>query len=378
MEKENINANASTFANDEIDLLAYVRKIWNSKKVVVRSVLIFMVIGIAIALLSPKEYTATSTIVPQLGDSNSKLGGLSGLAALAGLNLDFGQQNSADLSPIVYPQIVSSVPFQLELMDTPLNFQDFNEPATLFDYLTKLQKPSVLGTIKKYTVGLPGMLLRSLRGKPSPNASSSSNPLQPINLTEEQVAVQQLLDLMVSLDVKPKEGYLSITVNLNEPVATAQLALKAQSLLQKYIINFKTQKAQANLDFIESSYLKAKKEFEQAQIKLAIANDRSKGFTSGLAQVETDRLQSQYTITFGVYQELAKQYELAKIQVKKETPVFTVVEPPIVPWERTKPNRVLIVITWIFLGGLVGIGTIFGKEYLQSIKKKWKDDAKSA
>jgi len=50
--------------------------------------------------------------------------------------------------------------------------------------------------------------------------------------------------------------------------------------------------------------------------------DRNKNFTSGLSSVETDRLQAKYTLTFGVYQELAKQLEQAKIQVKKETPVF--------------------------------------------------------
>ena len=373
MEKEPVYNSQLISNEDEIDVIALAKRTWEGRQIIFKSVAICAVLGVFIALMTPKEYTATSTIVPQLGgDGNSKLGGLGGLAALAGINLDMSQQNGSELSPIVYPQIVSSVPFQLELMNTPLNFQDFNQPVTLFDYLTKLQKPSILGVIKKYTIGLPGMLLKFLHGKPKENPGTSDNALNPLSLTEDQVTVQKILDLMVTLDVKAKEGYLSITVNLDEPVATAQLALKAQNLLQKYIIDFKTQKSQANLDFIEGSYLKAKKEFEQAQVKLAVANDRSKGFTSGLPQVATDRLQSEYTITFGVYQELAKQYEQAKIQVKKETPVFTVVEPPVVPWERTKPNRVLILLIWIFLGGIIGIGTIFGKEYATILIEKWK------
>jgi uncharacterized protein involved in exopolysaccharide biosynthesis len=148
------------------------------------------------------------------------------------------------------------------------------------------------------------------------------------------------------------------------------MALKAQNLLQKYITEFKTQKSQANLDFIEASYTKSKKEFEQAQVRLAIATDRSQGFVSGLPKVETDRLQSQYTITFGVYQELAKQFEQAKIQVKKETPVFTVVDPPVVPSEKTKPKRSLIVMVWVFLGAATGFAIVLGKSYWQDLSLK--------
>lgn len=317
--------------DDEIDLIALAKKLWLGRITIFKAIAVGAVLGVAIALFSPKQYTATSIIVPQLGgDSNSKLGGLGGLAALAGINLDM-QQQGADLSPIVYPQIVSSIPFQLELMNTPLNFEGFSQPVTLFNYLVNLQKPTFFGTIRRYTVGLPGLILNAIKGKKKENAGTLNNDLSPLALSDDQVKVQKLLNEAVTLTVNTKEGYLTISVDLNEPLATAQLALKAQNLLQKYIIDFKTQKSEANLDFIEDSYNNARKEFENAQVKLAVATDRSQGFVSGLPRIETDRLQSQYTITFGVYQELAKQYEQAKIQVKEETPVFTVVEPPVIP-----------------------------------------------
>jgi LPS O-antigen subunit length determinant protein (WzzB/FepE family) len=357
---------------DEIDLIALAKKLWLGRKTIFQTVAVFALLGVLVALLSPKEFTSTSTIVPQLGgESGSKLGGLGGLAALAGVNLDM-QSQGTDLSPIVYPQIITSIPFQLELMNTPLNFQDYPEPVTLFDYVTKLQKPSVLGIVKKYTVGLPGLILSAIKGKKKEVSGASNNDLKPLSLTKDQVTVQKMLNDMVSLTVNAKEGYLTITVIMSEPLVTAQLALKAQNLLQKYIIEFKIQKSQANLDFIQSSFAKAKKEFEQAQVKLAIATDRSQGFVSGLSKVETDRLQSQYTITFGVYQELAKQFEQAKIQVKKETPVFTVIDPPLVPYEKTKPKRSMIVIGWIFLGGVIASGLVFGKEYWPIIVEKWR------
>jgi uncharacterized protein involved in exopolysaccharide biosynthesis len=357
---------------DEIDLLALAKKLWLGRKTIFQTMAVFALFGILVALSSPKQYTATSTIVPQLGgDSGSKMGGLGGLAALAGINLDM--QQGSDLSPIVYPQIVNSITFQLELMNTPLNFEDIPQPVTLFDYVTKLQKPSALGILKKYTLGLPGLILSALKGVPKEGTENSNNELKPLSLTQDQVRVQKLIKTMVSLNVNAKEGYLTIVANLEEPLIAAQMTLMVQNLLQKYITQFKTQKSQANLDFIETSFLEAKKEFEQAQIKLAIATDRSKAFTNGLSKIETDRLQSQYTITFGVYQELAKQYEQAKIQVKKDTPVFTVVDPPVVPSKRTKPNRSLIVIVWLFLGGVTGASIILGRDYIMTFKNKWEN-----
>jgi uncharacterized protein involved in exopolysaccharide biosynthesis len=61
-------------------------------------------------------------------------------------------------------------------------------------------------------------------------------------------------------------------------------------------------------------------------------------------------------VTSSVFQELAGQVEQAKIQVNKDTPIFTIIEPVSVPLERTKPKRGLIVVIWTFLGGVLAIG----------------------
>ncbi len=360
-------------ADDEIDLLALVKTLWNGRRIVLLSVLSGIILGVAVAMLSPKEYTATTIMVPQMGDSQSKLGGLSGLAALAGISMDNMNQGS-DLSPMVYPQIISSIPFQLELMNTPLNFEDHSMQISFFDYSIKYSKGSVLGTIKKYTIGLPGLLIKAIKGKPKKFSMPGDSTKQPVYLTEDQVTVQKALDALVSLDVNAKEGYLTLTTKMPEALAAAQLAQKAQDMLQSFITEFKIEKAKANLDFIQGRYNETKAEFEKAQVSLAVVNDRNKNFTSGLPRIETDRIQTKYTITFSVFQELAKQLEQAKIQVKKETPVFTVVQPVIVPTEKSKPKKPMIVAIWLFLGGIVGVGIVFGKGYLVDIKSKWNDN----
>lgn len=158
-----------------------------------------------------------------------------------------------------------------------------------------------------------------------------------------------------------------------EAIAAAQLGQSALILLQSYITKYKIEKAQEQLNFIQERFEVKKAEFEQAQLNLARFRDRNKFMSMAIAKTEEERLQSEYQITFSVYNELAKQLETAKIQVKEETPVLTVIEPITIPNEKSEPKRSMIVFIWVFLGGIIGTGLMFGKESLKNIKKKWNE-----
>ena len=372
MNEQQIPVQPGSVADDEIDLIGLVKTIWHGRKTILYSILTGALLGIFVALSLPNEYTATAILVPQLGVSQSKVSGLGGLAALAGINLNTTDQ-SADLSPMVYPQIANSLPFKLELMNTSFNFSEFSEPVTLFDYYTKYRKPSVLECIKKYTIGLPGMVIEAMKGTPKESALPKDSPDQPILLSKKQYAVKNTLDALVSLDAGSKQGYLTLSVRMPEAVAAAQIGLKAQNMLQRYVTEFKIEKAKSTLWFIQERYNESKDEFEDAQDSLTVVNYRNKNLKSGLSRIETERIQTRYTIAFGIFQELSKQLEQAKIQVREETPVFTVIEPISVPTEKSKPNRTMILLIWIFLGGVIGVGIVFGRKFFDSIKKQWNE-----
>ena len=357
--------------DDEIDLMALAKTIWNGRKTIFKAILIAGIIGVFIALVSPKEYTASTTMVPQTKSSN-KLGGLSSLAAMAGFNLDNMGSGGETMSPMVYPQIVQSVPFQLELMEKKFTFSEVSQPVSLYEYYTNIAKPGVLATTIKYTVGLPGLLISSLKGD-SEKTIIGTEKGGPISLTKKQENVRKILDSKVILTVDAKQGYLTLTASFPEALLSAQVADQARELLQKYITKFKIDKVADQLAFIEGRYTEKKKEFEKAQERLARFRDQNKNVTSAIFRTEEERLQSEYTIAMNVYNELAKQLEQAKIQVKEETPVFSVLEPAAVPQEKTKPKRSMILMIWLFLGGIAGTGWVFGKEYFVELKKKWKE-----
>lgn len=376
MTVEQINKQEET----EIDLIEVIRKLWAKRKFILKVTVVFMALGVLIALFSPKEYTAGCTMVPQIGEKTTG-GNLSGLAAMAGINL--GSNNGGDvLMPNVYPKILSSVPFQKELMQTEIKFEDYEQPVRLLDYYTgeEYRKFSLLGTIKKYTIGLPGLILGALsKEEATPGLpDSASSGIQ--SLSKEEDDCMKILANLVTLTVNDKEGYITLSASMPEPVAAAQLAYKVQVLLQKYVTEFKIEKARANLEFIEERYADAKSEFERKQEELAEFRDANRNFASAVAKTTEERLSNEYAVVLGVYSELAKQREQANIQVKEDTPIFAVVEPVTVPTERSKPKRALICVAFTFLGGFCGVGLVLVLPFLAQVSgarrlRKWLPEA---
>lgn len=353
---------------DEIDLIELAKTLWKGRNTVIVSVIIAGFIGLALALLSPKAYTVSTTMVPQVSSKQSSLGGLSSLAAMAGFNLDMGG-GGGPLSPVIYPQIVGSVPFQLELMNTPFTFSEVPEQVTIIEYYTEISKPSILSLVKKYTIGLPFVILKAIRGEKEIQKIDDKSSL--LSLTQDQEDIRKFLSENISLDANSKDGYLTLSVTMPEALTAAEVAAKAQEMLQTHITDFKIAKAADQLKFIEDRYAEKKAEFEASQEKLASFRDRNKNVSSAVALTGEERLQSEFNIAYNVYNELAKQLEQARIQVKEDTPVLSIIKPVVVPVEKSKPNRPMILIIWIFLGGIVGIGIVFGKQYLATIREKW-------
>lgn len=351
----------------EIDLLEIVCKLWRERKFILKVTFVFIVLGILVALFSSEVYTAQCSIVPQTGSKNTG-GSLGGLAAMAGINL--GSVESGELlSPKIYSMIINSVPFQKDLMQVEITFQKYDEPIRLYDYYTdeKYQKFSLLGIVKKYTIGLPGVIIGALKGKDKEDLPVVGDSARIETLTEKENACVKAIKGAISLKLNEKEGYFTLAAAMPEPLAAAQLVAAMQRLLQKYVTAFKIEKVENNLEFVESRYQDAKKDFEAMQQELAAYRDANRNFALEKARTNEERLKTQSDLLFSVYSELAKQREQANIKVKETTPIFTVVDPVTVPHERTKPKRGLICIAFTILGGVIGIGLVLVLPFIAKV-----------
>ncbi len=368
MSKEQNNTQPPYEEEDSIDLIAFVKTIWDGRRTVIKTTLIFMAIGLFIGIFSDKEFTASTTILPQTKGSLKLGGSLGGLAAMAGINLG-SLGSGSGMSPMLYPEIINSIPFQKELLQTPLTVKGQDKPVTYTKFFTDVYSPNLLGYIVKYTIGLPGIIKKALTSKAKIQHAAGNSQI--VSITPDEKKLIKNLKNQITLDINKIDGYVTITAKMPEAVAAAQLTERVQELLQQYIIKFKIQKSEAQLKFIQGRYIAKEAAFKKVQQQLATFTDRNQNVTTAMAQTKLQSLQSEYDLAYGVYAELAKQLETQQIQVKQDTPVFTILKPVSIPIERTSPKRKIILLIWMFLGLLASIGIIYGKEYLAKVKKDW-------
>ena len=93
-------------------------------------------------------------------------------------------------------------------------------------------------------------------------------------------------------------------------------------------------------------------------------------------EIERERIQAKYNVSNAIYNEMAKQLEQAKMQVKRDTPVYAVIQPVTIP---TKPSnsRAKTLIVWTFFGFIVGCGIVIGKGYMPKLKAMFKKPAEA-
>ncbi len=369
-----------TDEEEGIDIMALVKQLWDGRKTVIIWTCAFIVLGLIAALTMKRTYDVSTVMVPQLNSkSNSSL---SSLASLAGF--DLGTVNTGtELSPLIYPQIVSSVTFRKELMYTPLHYEKCDTAINMFDYAqSDYAKPSVVGAIFegmiKYTIGLPGVILKAIKGEKEPivlpeGEGVADNTPKPVVVSEDEEKILKALAENVTLAVDKKEGYITLNVTGSEPIQTAELAIKAQQLLQEELTRFRIEKSESELEYIQARYNEIKAETESYQEQLARVTDRTQSISNTRDRIERDRIQTKYSISSSIYSELAKQLEQAKMQVKKDTPVFTVIQPITVP-NQASNSRAKTLIIWTFLGVVLGCGVVLGKEYLPKLLAQFKDE----
>lgn len=344
----------------EIDLVELIQRMWVNRWLIVKITAVFMVLGVLVALFSPKVFTASCDVVPQTSKSGAS-SSMSSLAALAGINLN-AVQSAESLSPEVYENIMGSTTFRKELMQTMIDFEEVGHPVSFFDYYTseEYNKPGVLSYVKKYTIGLPFTILNAIRGEqPEPDYSGvggDSNAIETIS--KDEYDAMQILGESIGISLDDKKGYVTITANMPEAVAAAQMAQATLTLLQRYITEFKIEKVQSNLDFVQERFDEAKRNFEDVQARRARLRDANMNTTRYSARTEMERLDAEYTLAQGVYTSLAQQVEQAKISVKETTPILTVIKPVTVPYKKSKPQRAMILFAFTFLGAVAGMGCV--------------------
>lgn len=359
-------------AEDQIDIIALVSKVWAGRKFVIKSVVIAAVIGVLVAISTPNTYTASSMFTPNSsGSSSGGASGLKGLASLAGINIGSMTEGSKEISPMLYSKILESYTFKKSLLDAPL--KNLEEISSLRDYFEQeASSSSFFGTVKNYTIGLPSKIIGWFKSGPK---EASLQSVEGINtVSEEEFEYFKEIDEMLTLNINDKDGYLEISATTKLAQLAAQLVKNGENILQNQIIAIKTKSSSELLAYLEEQYTIKNKLLIEAQDNLANFKDRNLNISRSSFSNAQTRLEAELQVATSVFQNVVTQLEQVKLQVAKDTPVFSFLKPVVVPTEKSAPKRSLIVIIWLFLGVVVSIGYLLAKEPLLDMIKQIKNN----
>ena len=364
---KNNQANSNAYAvEDSIDIISILKKIWTERKLIVKSITLFFFIGSLVALFSPVVYTSQTTFVPLLsGDDTKNNNNLGSLASLAGINLNSSEVASDSyLSPLVYENIINSEEFSLKLIGEEIINSNLNK-ITIGEYLLSNESSinfNIFGFIKKYTIGL-------FFNKE--NEEISVELLENYNFISD-VDYNLILNLRnkFTIELNPKEGFVKVLATDKNAFISTQLVQQVTKSLQSKIIEIRTNKIKERLEFSKKQYELKQEEFNSLVNKLAEFKDSNKSISTALFLSELQKLESEYQLQQSILINLASEYNNNKLKLNKDTPIFSVIDEVSVPNQRSKPKRGQLVIIYVFLGLVLSVGFVIGKEpFINLIKE---------
>ena len=345
------------------DLIELAQKLWKERKFLLKGCGIAVVVGLIVAFSIPKEYTTTVKLAPETQDA-AKKSSLGGLAAMAGINLNAAAGADA-ISPDLYPDVVQSTPFLLELFPVEVTDKEKELSTTLYDYMSEHQRKAWWGYIVSAPFKALGAVMSLISGD-----EEESEGLNPYHLTKDQEEVVKALQERVSVSVDKKTLVITASVQMQDPVISAQMTKVVLENLQNYITNYRTQKVKQDLEFTQKVFGESRDAYYKAQRAYAAFEDANRNIISSSYRTEQERLKNEMTLTFNVYNTLAQKLEQDKLRVQEETPVYTVIEPATVPLKASSPKKALILVGFVFLALFGCIGYLFVKDMFVAAFKK--------
>jgi uncharacterized protein involved in exopolysaccharide biosynthesis len=333
------------------------RTLKNYKSRVLGIFLAFLIFGVVAVLVTPKTYRAEALLLPEpKGNSSLGASGLSSLASsipgFSGLNIP--TSGSEAIRPEFYPSIIQSTPFILAFKSHTFYHLDFEEDLSILSYGEKYAPFDIWSFAKKYTVGLPGLILEVFRGPSNEIISNNIIGAKQARFYRPSASEFKLLKTLkeiVNVAVDKKTGIIQINVETTNPVLSAELTEFTKNYLVDFVQKYRSEKLQQIVTFLLEKQTELEKTFLSDQAMLAAFKEQNFNISSPYLLNRQENLMAQYELSKSMYFSLSSQLQQAKVKLNEVTPIFLEIEPVMIPPLKNKPQTLLI----IFLMGSQGV-----------------------
>ncbi len=288
-----------------------------------------LLVGI-LSLLSPRQYTASASFVPQ--EPGSAQAGLGQLASQFGLT----SPRSLTSSPQFYADLLQSRDVLREVVMTTYPMSGSASPAgDLLQYfrLDSLDRDAAVALAVKALGGLLTVRTDRITG-------------------------------VVRFDIHTKVRELSV-----------QIADRFLELINDYNLRRRQSQARAEREFVGQRVAVAQAALTAGEEALSGFSRRNRRFADSPELVaEEARLQRQVSLRQQLYVSLAQSYEAAKIEEVRNTPVITIIDRPAGFVERRSRGTVRNTTLALLVGGFLAAALAFVSENLTSARERGAHD----
>jgi uncharacterized protein involved in exopolysaccharide biosynthesis len=292
-----------------------------------RYLIVLMALGFGLVVgaatyLRPRQYVASASFIPQ--EPNTTQPGVTALAAQFGI----AAPRASATSPQFYADLLTSRDVLRELLSTRYSVPGFT--GTLFEYVRVSEPNTPFATPK---------------------------------------AADKLLDLL-TVRTNRTTGVVSVEVHTRYPELSVQVIRRMLELVNDYNLKRRQSQGRAERAFTEQRLTAAHQALTDAEERLADFHSANRSYEgSPELRAQQARLQRQVVMRQELYMSLSQNYEAAKIEELRSTPVTTVIENPegyVQPKPRGTVGKTLLA---LLAGGVLGVVLAFALEVLIRAQK---------
>lgn len=316
----------------------YLLKLWDKKWSFIGFNFFIGLVTVLYLLFSTDPYFKSNiTILPNYGgESSGMLSRFSGLASMAGVNVGDAPTTQ------IYGNLVRSESVIKDVVYATYKTEKFQDSVNLIEYFEVEPSEELSAELNKRNMFL------SIYGS--------------------------LTDGRISTELERETNILNITVTMPEPKLAAEVANNIVESLNEYIITQRTSKASEQKEYLSERLKEVKDSLRIAENELKKFREQNRVVSqSPSLLLQQSRLRRKVEIKNTVFTELEKQYEMAKLNEIKDTPVLNIREKAENPIKKAGPSRKKSLIIIMFLSGtLSALFIMFSdnlKDYIDLIKE---------
>ena len=329
-----------------IDTFNLIHIIREDKKMMSLFLFLAAILGLAIAFGTPKEYKASVMLAPETSTANNLTSGISSLASMVGMDMNFGN-NSDAIYPELYPDLIQSSDFLVNLFPIQVETKDGSLRTDYYDYLKNHNK--------KGWWMVPAHWLHVLVEKMTADDvpyQGDGNKVNPFRLTKEQFNIAHIISKSIDCQVDKKTSVITIEVKDQDPVIAATMADSIRNRLQTFITDYRTKKARIDLAYMEKLFAEAKEQYVKARQQFAAYSDANQDVLLQTYKSKQDDLENDMQLKYNAYTQIYDQLQLSKAKVQERTPAFTIVQSASVPIKHSNKSKLSVLLTFMFLGAV--------------------------